>query len=152
MSCVPRHIRQRAGLVCWYNRKAHFFAAVTADEHGRHLVITSVNGPEYREHRADLDISGWDVVHLRANLRGPRLRFSARGGDNGEWLPAGPPLDASILSDDYGDELRFTGTFVGVAAQDTASGQLVADFCYFEYQDECPLSRSAAASITQEGA
>jgi xylan 1,4-beta-xylosidase len=43
-------------------------------------------------------------------------------------------LDFSKLSDDYGSTLRFTGSFVGVCAQDVGGTNAIADFDYFSYQ------------------
>lgn len=50
-------------------------------------------------------------------------------------MDIGPVLDASRLSDDYGDRLRFTGAFVGVCAQDLSGTGAVADFDRFGLRD-----------------
>jgi xylan 1,4-beta-xylosidase len=41
-------------------------------------------------------------------------------------------LDASRLSDDYGNYLHFTGAMAGLCAQDVGGTKAVADFDYFE--------------------
>lgn len=91
--------------------------------------------------RAALELPGTDIsvdsrprIHLRARFRGAGLRFSVSPDGTGR-LDIGPDLDASRLSDDYGDRLRFTGAFVGVCAQDLAGTGAVADFDRFEIQD-----------------
>jgi xylan 1,4-beta-xylosidase len=55
----------------------------------------------------------------------------------GEWRDGGPPLDASIVSDEAGggEHRSLTGAFVGMAAFDISGGAIGADFGYFEYQD-----------------
>jgi xylan 1,4-beta-xylosidase len=46
----------------------------------------------------------------------------------------GPELNALQLSDDHGGALRFTGAFVGVAAQDLRDRSFTADFTDFLYR------------------
>ena len=54
----------------------------------------------------------------------------------GEWQPAGPELDASVISDEgggRGEHGSFTGTFVGMLAFDTSGRAVTADFAGFSY-------------------
>jgi xylan 1,4-beta-xylosidase len=39
---------------------------------------------------------------------------------------------STCLSDDYGSALRFTGAFTGLAAVDSHTGRMPADFAFFE--------------------
>ena len=50
-------------------------------------------------------------------------------------MPAGPPLDASVISDEggRGEHGSFTGAFVGLAAFDTSGRACPADFAFFAY-------------------
>ena len=47
----------------------------------------------------------------------------------------GPPLDASIVSDEAGggEHRSFTGAFVGMVAFDVSGAAIGADFHYFDY-------------------
>ena len=60
-------------------------------------------------------------------------QFHYRAG--GEWTPAGPPLDASVISDEggRGEHASFTGAFVGLVAFDTSGRAAPADFDRFSY-------------------
>ena len=51
------------------------------------------------------------------------------------WRAVGPPLDASLVSDEAGggEHRSFTGAFVGMFAFDSAGGAICADFHYFDY-------------------
>jgi xylan 1,4-beta-xylosidase len=61
--------------------------------------------------------------------------------DGERWEPIGPGLDASLLSDEYAtrtvrDRITnwgFTGSVIGLAAQDLTGGGLSADFDFFDY-------------------
>ncbi|YCH08803.1 hypothetical protein ACTAQJ_04280 [Arthrobacter sp. alpha11c] len=60
---------------------------------------------------------------------------NSSGTDLGKPLQRiGPELNALQLSDDHGDTLRFTGAFVGVAAQDLRDQRFTADFTDFQFQ------------------
>ena len=61
-------------------------------------------------------------------------QFFWRSG--GEWMPAGPALDASLISDEAGrgEHGSFTGAFVGLLAFDTSGRAATADFASFAYR------------------
>ena len=73
-------------------------------------------------------------VGLAAEIDGAELQFFYRTG--GEWLPVGPVLDASVISDEggRGEHGSFTGAFIGMVAFDTSGAAAPADFHYFEYR------------------
>ena len=76
-------------------------------------------------------------IRLRLEVRGPVLQFFYAPGRTGNWQAAGPPLDASLLSDECGGHAEhgsFTGAFVGVAASDLNGTALHADFTDFVYR------------------
>ena len=54
-----------------------------------------------------------------------------RGGPGAPQL--GISFDAAQLSDEYSREGSFTGTFIGMCAQDLSGTRKPADFDYFEY-------------------
>jgi xylan 1,4-beta-xylosidase len=56
-----------------------------------------------------------------------------------QWHKVGPVLDATVLSDEYKVEVKFTGAFAGVCVQDLsgpilAEQRCVADFDWFEIE------------------
>ncbi|WP_326613936.1 glycoside hydrolase family 43 protein [Streptomyces scopuliridis] len=132
----PSHFAQLAGLICWYDTTTHYYLRVTHTEgRGRVLGVVLSDDGTYRELADDdVDIDDWPLIHLRARFDEAELRFSA-SPDGIAWQPVGPLLDASKLSDDYGDRLRFTGAFVGVCAQDLGGTRVQADFDWFELRD-----------------
>jgi xylan 1,4-beta-xylosidase len=132
----PENFMQMAGLVCWYDTRTHYYLRVTRDEaRGRILGVTLTDDGVYDE-LADgqVEINNWQRVYLRAGINGGRLEFLA-SPDGRWWRNVGPLLDASKLSDDYGQGLHFTGAFVGLCAQDLSGMRKTADFDYFEMKE-----------------
>jgi xylan 1,4-beta-xylosidase len=131
----PTHFTQMAGLVCYYDTRTHFYLRVTHDEtRGKVLGIALTDDGNYDElTAADRVINDWPQVFLRAEMDHARLTFSA-SADGRKWEAIGPVLDASKLSDDYGQGLHFTGAMVGICAQDVGGTCAIADFDYFDYR------------------
>jgi xylan 1,4-beta-xylosidase len=126
MEFSPTHFTQMAGLVCYYDTRTHFYLRVT---HGGKLGIVLTDDGRYDE-LGDIEVN-WPRYFLRAEIDHERLQFSA-SPDGRSWQTVGPVLDASKLSDDYGQGLHFTGAFVGLCAQDLGGTRQPADFDYFE--------------------
>ncbi|HEY3328456.1 MAG TPA: glycoside hydrolase family 43 protein [Capsulimonadaceae bacterium] len=130
---APEHFTQMAGLICYYDTRTHYYLRVTHDAVvGRVLGVVLSDDGKYDDLLAtNISIADWPAMYLRAAIDGVALQFSA--SPNGEtWQPVGPVLDASKLSDDYGQGLHFTGAFVGLCAQDLRGTKLHADFDYFD--------------------
>jgi len=71
-------------------------------------------------------------LFLRATFDDSDLQFSwSPSGEN--FSEIGPVLDASILSDDYGRHLDFTGTFVGMTCIDLTGMKALAEFHFLEF-------------------
>ncbi|MCS6242735.1 MAG: hypothetical protein H2172_02590 [Opitutus sp.] len=51
------------------------------------------------------------------------------------WQPIGPAFAAAELSDEAGGALRFTGTMIGLYAQDLTGDGITADFDYLAYAE-----------------
>lgn len=132
MEFFPTHFTQAAGLICYYDTRTHFYLRVTHDEsRGRMLGVVFTDDGVYGElEESEVVVNDWATFHLRAEIDGARLQFSA-SRDGEAWRSIGPVLDASRLSDDYGTGLHFTGAFVGLCAQDVGGGGASADFSYF---------------------
>lgn len=129
----PQDYTQSAGLTCWYDTRMHFSLRVSHDEaRGRVLGIVLTDDGAYDELRdSEIAVADWPRFFLRAVIDHERLQFFA-SPDGQDWRTIGPVLDASKLSDDYGQGLHFTGTFVGLFAQDFSTASARADFDYFD--------------------
>jgi xylan 1,4-beta-xylosidase len=120
---------QRAGLVAYYDTESHAFLYVGTDDEGRPVVGTEVcwSGGGSDSDDPEVDVSGWAAVHLRLTVERATLRFAA-SPDGVAWTPVGQAHDVGFLSDDHGPRLRFTGTMVGLCAQDLSSRSTWATF------------------------
>lgn len=126
----PTHFTQMAGLICTYNSRNHIYLCVTHHEvDGVVLGIVATENGNYDElGMSRVPIESWERMYLRADIDHERLQFSA-SPDGDAWQPVGPVLDASKLSDDYGQ--GFTGAMTGLCAQDLGGTRTPADFDYF---------------------
>ena len=136
----PAHFQQAAGLTHYYNRHKFHFVAVTHDARkGRVLRIMSCLGdwPECRlTFFPERPVAvGSGPVKLAAEVDGAALQFFWRQGRS-DWVELGPPLDASLISDEAGrgEHASFTGAFVGMLAFDVSGAAQPADFAYFDYR------------------
>lgn len=129
----PVSFQQLAGLVAWYDTRKWYYLCVTQDEQaGRVLQLLECDDGAYGE-PLDRGIPlPAGPCHLQLNWDHAELQF-AWSPNGRDWLAAGPRLDASKLSDDYGTGYSFTGAFVGICVQDLAGTRQCADFDYFEY-------------------
>ncbi|MGD9940821.1 MAG: glycoside hydrolase family 43 protein [Clostridia bacterium] len=149
--------QQMAGLVYRYDENNWYYLCITWDENigSRILKLLMMDAGGFSMPPMAISLAGADSgrgtdqtegvlapqpdgiplpagpVRLRAEVRGPDLRFMW-ATDEGVWQPAGPVLDASILSDEY-DSQGFTGAFVGMACQDLENRSATAYFEYFRY-------------------
>jgi xylan 1,4-beta-xylosidase len=134
---APTRFSQMAGLVCWYDTRTFYYLRVSHDEKLGKVVGIVLNDDNVYDELDDsrLAINDWSDIYLRAEIDFAQLQFSA-SSDGRTWQHVGPELDASKLSDDYGQALHFTGAFVGLAAHDIAGQGGFADFDYFLLNDE----------------
>lgn len=135
-TCVefePDHFTQKAGLICYYDTRQHYYLRITNDEvHGKVLGIVLTDDGAYDELiESQILIRDWARVFLRAEIDNEKLQFSA-SPDGKTWQNIGEVLSMAKLSDDYGSTLRFTGTMIGLCAQDLGGTFKHADFDYFE--------------------
>lgn len=130
---APAHYNQSAGLICWYNTRIYYYLRVSHDENlGKVLGITLTDNGVYEElSESRIVINDWERIRLRAEINRENLQFFA-ASDAANWQPIGTSLDMTKISDDYGNNLHFTGAFVGICAQDLNGTRLNADFDYFE--------------------
>lgn len=137
-TCVefePENYKQMAGLICMYDHENFYYLRITYDDEmgGKCIGIwTCDNGTFDYPLVKDVAINDWRRCYLRVKVDYDRLQFYY-SKDQNEWLPIGPVLDASRLSDEYCREGRFTGAFVGLCCQDLTGQRRHADFDFFEY-------------------
>jgi xylan 1,4-beta-xylosidase len=132
---APETFQQMAGLVCYYSTRLFHYLCMSTDEAlGTCLYIQSCTDGvmSFPLGESVVPLQGAQHVHLRAAIDFKALQFSY-SLDGESWQTIGEPLDASLLSDDFGVEWGFTGTFIGLACQDLSGQRKVADFDYLEY-------------------
>ncbi len=134
---APEHFQHMAGLIAYYNTRRHYYLRVTHDERrgGRTLGLIRADldvHEDLPEHEIDLPPEGPVYLQVEINREALQFRYAV---EDGQWREIGPVFDATILSDDYGG-MGFTGTFVGLCAQDIAGHGHPADFAWFDYQEK----------------
>jgi xylan 1,4-beta-xylosidase len=132
----PETFQQMAGLVAYYGANNWVYLRLSRDEtHGKSLNILSCDHSAYDEALAqDISVEGAARVYLKVSFEHETFRF-AYATEPGAWREIGPRFDAGKLSDDYCQGLSFTGTFIGLCAQDLSGGRKLADFDYFSYRE-----------------
>lgn len=96
-------------------------------------MLTCDNGHYDEPLDRELVIEGWQRVYLKVRYERDTFGFaySANGLD---WSELPLRFPAYKLSDDHCRGLGFTGTFIGLCAQDLSGARLHADFDYFVYR------------------
>ncbi len=129
---------QQAGLTCYYETSNFYSIYKTYSEELGSNIIT-VSGYENKKYidgnNACVMVEKDEPVYLRAEIMTERLQFSY-STDGVTFLKLGPVLDMTTLSDEAVEFGEFTGTFVGIYAQDSHTREKYADFDYFEYNEE----------------
>jgi xylan 1,4-beta-xylosidase len=141
----PENYTHSAGLIFYYNTSSYVYLRTTVRETGgifgdgdmdtEKVVEVLENDPltGLRSH-GTVPVPAGVPLRLEGSLADDQLHFSwAAAGC--PLQPIGPAFNALQLSDDHGDVLRFTGTLVGVAAQDLRDRTFTADFTDFTSRD-----------------
>jgi len=136
-TCVefdPDHFNQMAGLTLYYDESDHFYLRVSYDEErGKHIGLVTTRLGQYDEPEgAVISAQGWDRCYLKVSVNYDQVQFSC-SQDGVDWQKIGPVLDLGQLSDEYEGKLGFTGTMIGLCAQDLSGTMKHADFDYFKY-------------------
>ncbi len=150
----PQSFQEMAGLLYYYSTTSRFFFFVSRDEAlGRVLNISIADKSAYEDFPiAPIAIDENSPVHLKMEVDFERLVFSY-SLDGYAWTQVDRVFDCSILSDERGgDDLNFTGAFIGMACVDLTNRRRVADFDYFEYQEQPvdPIELRESASSQAE--
>ncbi|WIJ25954.1 glycoside hydrolase family 43 protein [Devosia sp. RR2S18] len=138
----PRNEREMAGLTIYYGRHAFVYLHVSAHSDGqRELLLKGAmadNRGGHLKYLSDpISIPNAGPVHLALRMQNARLQFFYSLGSSDDVIKIGPELDGSILSDEASVAVgggSFTGTFVGMAAQDLNGKGRPADFLEFTYR------------------
>ena len=139
---APQTYQQCAGLTVYYDRVRFHYLHVTWDDATGQRVLDIMSCEANWPHgyltyptAEPVPLPAEGPVDLIVRVDGAALQFAyAVGG--GEPTDTGPVLDASLCSDEAagrGGGGSFTGTFVGMACQDTSGAGLHADFARFDY-------------------
>ncbi|TCM99741.1 xylan 1,4-beta-xylosidase [Paenibacillus sp. BK033] len=130
----PEHFNQMAGLTLYYDESDHFYLRMSRDEErGRHVALITTRLGQYDEpNDAYVSVEGWNRCYMKIRIDYERVQFYC-SPDGLAWQAVGPVLDLGQLSDEYEGKLGFTGTFVGLCAQDLSGTMKHADFDYFKY-------------------
>lgn len=133
LSFEPKTFQQMAGLTAYYNNYLFHYLYLSRDKDlGPCLQIHSC-----ADGKSSFPLGGKPIpvpncpLFLRSVFDACTLQFSW-SVDGKEFQNVGPALDASILSDDFGDHWGFTGTLVGLACQDLTGSRLPAEFEFLE--------------------
>jgi xylan 1,4-beta-xylosidase len=138
----PTDPRQMAGLAHYYNTKLWHYLHLTWDERlGRVLRLASLDFQTHTE-SAVVPVESAAPLHLRAEAHAATVCF-AWSLDATAWHEIGPPLDASLLSDEYATrtvagritDWGYTGSVFALAAQDLTGASLTADFDFLDYRE-----------------
>ncbi len=138
MEYEPEHFQQMAGLLAFYNVSNWMYLHVSfAAGLGRVLRLGVCDNGRYAEPMEPIHIGRRRRTFLRATIDTRAVQFytgSHCTGGEVDWMPVGPALDATILSDEHTRGWGFTGAFFALACQDLTGRRLHADFDWFEYR------------------
>jgi len=132
---APTHYHHLAGITCFYDSESHFCLYKTFDEAAKREILAA-----YAFEHNNMRVIGKPVpleagapVWLRVKICGDKLHL--KYSVDGETYQAfGEPQDITVLSDEYSKCGCFTGTFIGLFAQDTHTRSKWADFDWFRYE------------------
>ncbi len=130
----PEHFQQMAGLIFYYDCVDHHYLHVTCNDAGARClrILTSEAGNNVAYAGVE-ELLEPGPVYLKGEMNFGTLQFFF-GQKEGQYKPIGPPLDATILSDEYKVEVKFTGAYAGICAQDLTGRKLHADFDWFKME------------------
>lgn len=138
---APETFQQMAGLICYYDTRNYLYVRISFDETagiglGLVQMERGIHRIAYEEPLPDTARG----AHLRVSADADAIRF-ARSWDGADWQDVGPTFDPLLLSDEYvSPTLAFTGTYVGLCAQDLSGAGIAADFDFFAYRVDVDVS------------
>ncbi|MDO5292720.1 MAG: glycoside hydrolase family 43 protein [bacterium] len=137
----PIHYQQMAGLTCFYNTRNYYYAYVSYDEELDtrilDVVVCELGNTDMLLGKNRIPIPNEVTkIHLSVEVWREKLQFYYAFGEEEEKY-LGKELNAEHLSDDYirKERLVYTGSMVGICAQDLYCQTSYADFDDFIYQE-----------------
>lgn len=130
----PESLLQTAGLSAFYDDQHWYYLALNFCPDRGKLLVLLVNTDQKLSYAAEPLAIPSGPIELRLTLHHGLYQASWRIAKAPHWQNYGPPLDASLLSDDNGKRFRFTGTFFVLCAQDHSGLATNADFDYLRYR------------------
>ena len=127
---IRNHL-QMAGLTNYYNHNNFYYLRMYYSETLESLALGIMVGEQGKrqelvEARTAL-LADTEWVYFKAEVRERTLQYYYAVVEE-EWMAIGPVLDMTILSDEYAG--GFTGSMIGLTAQDLAGKKLEAEFAY----------------------
>ncbi|MMZ65182.1 hypothetical protein D1872_275710 [compost metagenome] len=83
----------------------------------------------------DIPLKSGHRIRLKTVVDHDRACFYYALDDDPSWVPAGGWTDITHLCDESPEYIRFTGTYIGLCAQDLGGTRKHADFDYFVYKE-----------------
>ncbi len=149
LDALPRHFQHEAGLRALYDSECWYQLGVTWDRDqatsessapgARVLRLSSMEDRNYAVDRDSQVRLKPGAVSLRFVIDHQVLTAWWRQADS-DWQQMGPELDASKLSDEFGNNssLNFTGSWYGIFAMDLCGDGFYADFKQLSFRDGPP--------------
>jgi len=135
MEYRPRTFQHLAGITAYYNTRNWYYLHVTADDQGQPVPrVAACDRGAVTVDEPGQPLGSVTRLRLGLDIDGRVLRFRCDTGAG--WRLFGPPLDATVLSDEHAEDMEggqiralgFTGAFVGLWVWDLTGGGLAADF------------------------
>ena len=137
MDFEPEYWQHSAGLILYYDNMNFFYLGKTFSEELNSPVLQLLqleNGKKFEYPEYIVPLKNQGILWLRFMVEGRKTQFYY-SSDGETYLPVGPSLDTSLLSDEYSDYGEFTGTFAGITCADRLLHQKTADFDFFELKN-----------------
>ncbi|MFA9381783.1 MAG: family 43 glycosylhydrolase, partial [Acetanaerobacterium sp.] len=136
MQFTPEHYHHLAGITCYYDSESHYCAYKTYDEINNQEILSAYSfiGGQMSDLGVSIPVPTGAPVWLCAEVNVSELAFQY-SLDGETYLPLGPALDMTMLSDEASNCGVFTGSFVGMFAQDTHTKSKWAEFDWFRYEE-----------------
>lgn len=146
----PENFQQMAGLILYYDTEDYVYLRISHDEEvGKGLNLVLSRGGDFDEVLdQDIPLEASKVYRLKVVVDRENAQFFYAIED-GDWQTIGDAIDVRHLSDEGSgfagftkkgsNNIRFTGTYVGMCVQDLSGQKKPADFDYFIYREINPV-------------
>lgn len=132
---VPELYHHVAGITCFYDMHNHYIAFKSYDEELQSAFLSTASFIDRQLEVSDqvIPVAADSLVWLRAVIDTRSLQFQY-SLDGEQYQDFGEHYNILNLSDEQSPLGSFTGTFVGMFAQDSDQKKKWADFDFFEYE------------------